>query len=243
MHLKDQNKRQFLPPKCRKGSTGSSITSSPSPPPISPTLSPWSCSGCRGEMYPGEIAVFAERAAHNACWHSNCFSCTKCGEMLEDLLYFYSNGRLYCGRDFAELMNIPRCSSCDELIFAEEYTKAEGRFWHMSQFCCWICDTALAGKKYVPGTVGQPHCQDCWNKRFGKMCVACGEHIRMGSRGSPWGRTAGMLGRSVTSVMCVRLDSVAGRCPGHSLLWSAALAVAGSCPQEDTATPTPALVM
>ena len=142
----------------------------------------WLCTGCNHEMPPGSVAIFAERSAHGDCWHTTCFSCTKCGEMLEDLLYFYSNGQLYCGRDFADLMNIPRCSACDELIFAEEYTKAEGRFWHMSHFCCWICDTALAGKKYVPGTVGQPHCQGCWNKRFGKMCVACGEHIRLGEQ-------------------------------------------------------------
>ena len=142
----------------------------------------WSCTGCSQEMEPGSVAIFAERAAHGDCWHSTCFSCTQCGEMLEDLLYFYSSGQLYCGRDFAELMNIPRCSSCDELIFAEEYTKAEGRFWHVTHFCCWICDSPLAGKKYVPGTVGQPHCQDCWNKSFGKMCVACGEHIGLGEQ-------------------------------------------------------------
>ena len=28
-------------------------------------------------------------------------------------------------RDFAEMLNIPRCAACDELIFATEYTGIE----------------------------------------------------------------------------------------------------------------------
>jgi len=172
--------RHFLSPhlyqNIRKGSTGSSIASSPSPPPLSPTPSTWFCSGCDGQMNPGEIAIFAERAGHNKCWHSNCFSCTQCGEMLEDLLYFYNNGKLFCGRDFANLMKIPRCSACDELIFCPQYTFAEDRFWHEDHFCCWICDVALAGHEYIP-VDGQPHCLACWQERHGKVCSACGDCI------------------------------------------------------------------
>jgi len=132
----------------------------------------WFCSGCRVSMFPGEIAVFAERAGRNKCWHPACFSCTKCGEMLEDLLYFYNDGELYCARDFASLMNIPRCAACDELIFSEEYTGAEDRFWHLKHFCCWICDQPLAGHKYIP-VEGMPHCLTCWQSKHGKVCSAC----------------------------------------------------------------------
>jgi len=132
----------------------------------------WYCSGCNIPMFPGEIAVFAERAGRNKCWHPACFSCNKCGEMLEDLLYFYKNGALFCARDFASLMNIPRCAACDELIFSEEYTGAEDRFWHVKHFCCWICDQPLAGHKYIP-VDGMPHCLDCWQKQHGKVCSAC----------------------------------------------------------------------
>jgi len=132
----------------------------------------WYCSGCSIPMFPGEIAVFAERAGRNKCWHPACFSCNECGELLEDLLYFYSNGALFCARDFASLMNIPRCAACDELIFSEEYTGAEDRFWHVKHFCCWICDQPLAGHKYIP-VDGMPHCLDCWQKQHGKVCSAC----------------------------------------------------------------------
>merc|ERR550519_1555129 len=96
--------------------------------------------------------------------------------MLEDLLYFFSNNELFCGRDFADMMKIPRCSACDELIFAAEYTGAEDQHWHLKHFCCWICDRPLAGHKYIP-VDGQPHCLMCWQATHGKVCSACNEYI------------------------------------------------------------------
>jgi len=136
----------------------------------------WRCSGCGGGMEPGEVAIFAERAGRDKCWHPACFSCSSCGELLEDLLYFYSKGKLFCGRDFAEMMKIPRCGACDELIFAAEYTGAENLFWHLKHFCCYLCDTPLAGHKYIPVN-SQPHCLTCWQNTHGKVCVACSTYI------------------------------------------------------------------
>ena len=43
----------------------------------------WACAGCGGWMEPGEVAVFAERAGADKCWHPDCFSCCECGEILE----------------------------------------------------------------------------------------------------------------------------------------------------------------
>ena len=43
----------------------------------------WACAGCGGRMEPGEVAVFAERAGADKCWHPDCFSCCECGEILE----------------------------------------------------------------------------------------------------------------------------------------------------------------
>ena len=96
--------------------------------------------------------------------------------MLEDLLYFYKNGELFCARDFASLMNIPRCAACDELIFSEEYTGAEDSFWHVKHFCCWVCDLPLAGHKYIP-VEGKPHCLACWQTHHGKVCSTCKQPI------------------------------------------------------------------
>ena len=47
------------------------------------TASAWACAGCGGRMEPGEVAVFAERAGADKCWHPDCFSCCECGEILE----------------------------------------------------------------------------------------------------------------------------------------------------------------
>ena len=89
-------------------------------------------------------------------------------EMLADLIYFFVDDSMFCGRHYAEQMKIPRCKACDELIFAPEYTSAEGAVWHMDHFCCWLCDTPLAGRQYTP-IEGQPHCLDCYQKKYGKV--------------------------------------------------------------------------
>jgi len=51
-----------------------------------------------------------------ACWHPQCFVCTECDELLADLIYFYRNDQIYCGRHFSNLL-FPRCAGCDEVLF------------------------------------------------------------------------------------------------------------------------------
>lgn len=60
------------------------------------------------------MAIFASRAGPSPCWHPACFVCATCQELLVDLIYFYQNGKILCGRHHAELLK-PRCSSCDEV--------------------------------------------------------------------------------------------------------------------------------
>ena len=71
---------------------------------------------CDKQIENGSIAIFAQRAGHNQCWHPNCFYCKTCQELLVDLIYFYNSNdqKLYCGRHHAELLK-PRCSACDEV--------------------------------------------------------------------------------------------------------------------------------
>ena len=69
---------------------------------------------CGGNVDGGDICVFASRAGPDKRWHPNCFCCSTCKELLVDLIYFYKDGKLYCGRHHAETMK-PRCSSCDEV--------------------------------------------------------------------------------------------------------------------------------
>ena len=61
-----------------------------------------------------DLYVSAARSGPDKWWHPQCFQCSICKELLVDLIYFYANGRLYCGRHHAETLK-PRCSACDEV--------------------------------------------------------------------------------------------------------------------------------
>jgi hypothetical protein len=69
---------------------------------------------CEEGLSSGDVCVFASRAGPNTCWHPACFTCCVCKELLVDLIYFYREGKLYCGRHHAETLK-PRCSACDEV--------------------------------------------------------------------------------------------------------------------------------
>ncbi len=69
------------------------------------------------------------------------------------------------------------CSSCgDQIIFADECTEAEGRHWHMKHFCCFECETALGGQRYIMRE-SRPYCCHCYESLYAEYCDTCGEHI------------------------------------------------------------------
>ncbi|XP_043102574.1 prickle-like protein 2 isoform X2 [Puntigrus tetrazona] len=133
------------------------------------------CQQCGRQICGGDIAVFASRAGHGSCWHPQCFQCASCSELLVDLIYFYQDGHIYCGRHHAERIK-PRCQACDEIIFADECTEAEGRHWHMKHFCCFECETALGGQRYIMRE-SRPYCCHCYESLYAEYCDTCGEHI------------------------------------------------------------------
>lgn len=133
------------------------------------------CEHCGGGINGGEMAIFASRAGPSPCWHPSCFVCATCQELLVDLIYFYQNDKILCGRHHAELVK-PRCSSCDEIIFADECTEAEGRHWHMKHFACFECETILGGQRYIMKD-GRPYCCGCFESLYAEYCEACGENI------------------------------------------------------------------
>ncbi|XP_038133806.1 prickle-like protein 2b isoform X1 [Cyprinodon tularosa] len=152
------------------------------------------CEQCGGQINGGDIAVFASRAGHGVCWHPACFVCSTCKELLVDLIYFYQDGKIYCGRHHAERLK-PRCTACDEIIFADECTEAEGRHWHMKHFCCYECETVLGGQRYIMKE-GRPYCCSCFESLYAEYCDSCGEHIgidqgQMTYDGQHWHATEG----------------------------------------------------
>ncbi|XP_026058246.1 testin-like [Carassius auratus] len=131
----------------------------------------YSCHHCQLPMKKGEPAVYAERAGYDKLWHPACFVCCNCTELLVDMIYFWKKGQLYCGRHYGDSEK-PRCAGCDELIFSNEYTQAEGHNWHLKHFCCFDCDCVLAGETYVMEDE-KPVCKPCYMKNHAVCCVAC----------------------------------------------------------------------
>ncbi|VTJ53314.1 Hypothetical predicted protein [Marmota monax] len=131
---------------------------------VTPQLEGHTCEKCREQLKPGEYSVFAAPAGEPCCWHRPCFTCQACGQALVNLIYFYHDGHLYCGRHHAELLR-PRCPACDQLIFSRRCTEAEGRRWHENHFCCQGCAGPLRGGHYaLPG--GSPYCPSCFESRY-----------------------------------------------------------------------------
>ncbi|KAK7117577.1 hypothetical protein R3I94_022963 [Phoxinus phoxinus] len=131
----------------------------------------YSCHRCQLPMKKGEPAVYAERAGYDKLWHPACFVCCNCSELLVDMIYFWKKDQLYCGRHYGDSEK-PRCAGCDELIFSNEYTQAEGHDWHLKHFCCFHCDCVLAGETYVMEN-DKPVCKPCYMKNHAVCCAAC----------------------------------------------------------------------
>ncbi|XP_037539143.1 testin [Nematolebias whitei] len=131
----------------------------------------FSCHRCQQPMKTGEPAVYAERAGYDKLWHPACFVCCTCSELLVDMIYFWKKGKMFCGRHYGDSEK-PRCAGCDELIFSNEYTQAEGQNWHLKHFCCFDCDCILAGETYVMEN-DKPVCKPCYMRSYAVKCSSC----------------------------------------------------------------------
>ncbi|XP_022692622.1 uncharacterized protein LOC111262557, partial [Varroa jacobsoni] len=81
---------------------------------------PVDCRRCGGILPAGQLGVIAPKFGEQVAWHSACFACDTCHELLVDLTYCMKDGRIFCERHYAEQIK-PRCAACDELIFSGEY--------------------------------------------------------------------------------------------------------------------------
>lgn len=72
------------------------------------------CQKCHEDIRIGDVVVIVEKV-NSASWHPGCFVCSVCNELLADLVYFHYKNKLYCGRDLAAFLGIPRCFACDEV--------------------------------------------------------------------------------------------------------------------------------
>ncbi|KAK6320819.1 hypothetical protein J4Q44_G00077950 [Coregonus suidteri] len=114
--------------------------------------SEYHCSGCGELTTLDSPVVYAEGAGYDKQWHPTCFVCSECGEALVDLVYFWKEGELLCGRHYCQRSR-PRCAGCDELIFCDDYKKGtDSRAWHQDHYCCWQCGQSLDSPCSCPQT-------------------------------------------------------------------------------------------
>ncbi|CAB3410643.1 unnamed protein product [Caenorhabditis bovis] len=138
------------------------------------------CHKCSGILEANEMAVIAPKLGESTGWHPACFTCQTCEQLLVDLTYCVKDNQIFCERHYAELHK-PRCSACDELIFAGEYTKAMNKDWHSDHFCCWQCDQTLTGQRYIMRDE-QPYCIKCYEDVFANQCDECAKPIGIDSK-------------------------------------------------------------
>eukprot|EP00040_Diaphanoeca_grandis_P032303 m.195478 g.195478 ORF g.195478 m.195478 type:complete len:652 (-) comp32571_c1_seq1:234-2189(-) len=141
--------------KSRKHHTGKVVTFEETSP----------CQHCHEDLPQDTLGVQIMVTKQGFAYHPKCFVCTVCDDLLVNLKAFVTGEKLYCGRHFNDQFKA-RCAACDESIMETKYVKAEGRAWHSKHFCCSVCDTNLAGKRYVP-IDSFPHCVDCYYKATG----------------------------------------------------------------------------
>lgn len=130
------------------------------------------CHRCKKPFEDDAIVIAIKHST--ALFHSTCFKCKGCNQTLADLMYFYhkESDDVYCGRDYAKIRGIPRCKACDELIFVKEYCLAENSTFHVKHFCCFECDSPLAGQNYVMEDA-QPVCLPCFELIKANKCSSC----------------------------------------------------------------------
>ncbi|XP_043933453.1 LIM and cysteine-rich domains protein 1 isoform X1 [Protopterus annectens] len=106
------------------------------------------CQHCKQIVPPDCPVVYAARAGYERLWHPACFVCAACNEPLVDLIYFWKNNNLLCGRHYCDSER-PRCTGCDEVIFSEDYQQSDGLSWHKNHFCCIKCEQSVKSKPYI----------------------------------------------------------------------------------------------
>ncbi|XP_034402957.1 LIM/homeobox protein LMX-1.2-like isoform X2 [Cyclopterus lumpus] len=102
------------------------------------------CEGC--------TRVISDRflmRVNDASWHEQCLQCAACQRPLTATCYFRDT-RLYCKTDYQQLFST-KCSGCLEKIAPTELVmRALESVYHLSCFCCCICDRQLCkGDEFV----------------------------------------------------------------------------------------------
>ncbi|XP_028273953.1 LIM/homeobox protein LMX-1.2-like [Parambassis ranga] len=86
---------------------------------------------------------------NGASWHEECLQCAACQQPLTATCYSRDT-KLYCKSDYQQLF-ATKCSSCLEKIAPTEFVmRALESVYHLSCFCCCVCERQLCkGDEFV----------------------------------------------------------------------------------------------
>uniref|UniRef100_A0A673CWT0 LIM homeobox transcription factor 1-alpha n=1 Tax=Sphaeramia orbicularis TaxID=375764 RepID=A0A673CWT0_9TELE len=86
---------------------------------------------------------------NDASWHEGCLQCAACQQPLTATCYFRDK-KVYCKADYQQLF-ATKCSGCLEKIAPTEFVmRALDSVYHLSCFCCCVCERQLCkGDEFV----------------------------------------------------------------------------------------------
>ncbi|XP_044162441.1 LIM homeobox transcription factor 1-beta isoform X4 [Bufo gargarizans] len=86
---------------------------------------------------------------NESSWHEECLQCTVCQQPLTTSCYFRDR-KLFCKQDYQQLF-AAKCSGCMEKIAPTEFVmRALECVYHLSCFCCCVCERQLRkGDEFV----------------------------------------------------------------------------------------------
>uniref|UniRef100_A0A8C3SXF4 LIM zinc-binding domain-containing protein n=1 Tax=Chelydra serpentina TaxID=8475 RepID=A0A8C3SXF4_CHESE len=113
--------------------------------------------GGRGSVSPKSVCEGCQRVIsdrfllrlNDSLWHEQCVQCASCKEPLETTC-FYRDKKLYCKLDYEKLFAV-KCGGCFEGIAPSEFVmRAQKSVYHLSCFCCCVCERRLQkGDEFV----------------------------------------------------------------------------------------------
>ncbi|XP_040013685.1 LIM homeobox transcription factor 1-beta-like [Xiphias gladius] len=107
---------------------------------------------------------------NDASWHEECLQCAACQQPLTATCYFRDT-KLYCKTDYQHLF-ATKCNGCLEKIAPTEFVmRALECVYHLSCFCCCVCERQLCkGDEFVLKE-GQLLCKNDYERERDLLCT------------------------------------------------------------------------
>ncbi len=125
------------------------------------------CASCQQTIHGRYIKAMGKN------WHSDCFRCPVCGELIGTGSFLQKGGRPY-HTDCYHKKFAPRCAGCGQVITGPSI-RAMRKHWHPEHFICARCGKPIEGKFFTHQ--GRAYCSADYQLLFAEKCSRCGEPL------------------------------------------------------------------